>query len=431
VSTFRALRHPPYRAYWLGMLVSLVGTWMQSTAQSFLVYELTGSALRTGFVMFAFSLPSLLFALPGGAVADRWDRRKLLILTQGAFAASAALLSALTFARAVRFEVILALACWSGVVMAIDAPTRQALVPTLVEREDLVNAIALNSAAFNGSRIFGPALAGLIYQAAGPAWCFLLNALSYLAVIVPVWRMRIRSEPEEAQAAPVLEEIRDGVRYVRARPVVSSLLLLLAAVGTFGYSWAVVMPAFAVRVLHGGAATNGLLLTAVGVGATAGALWIASVRSLRRPGRIVLGCAAATGVALVAFSLTRTLPAALVGIGAVGFFLIAYMSATNTTIQSLVDDRYRGRVMSLYTLALIGSGPLGSLLAGGLADAIGVGPSLGLLGALVVGSAGAILWGVPSLLRLDGATLAHLTARPVRPREVPGAPTTGSARWPV
>lgn len=430
MSTFRALRYPPYRAYWLGMLISLVGTWMQSTAQSFLVYELTGSALRTGLVMFAFSLPSLLFALPGGAIADRWDRRRLLIWTQSAFAASAALLSVLTFARAVGFEVILALATWNGIVMAIDAPTRQALVPTLVEREDLGNAIALNSAAFNGSRIFGPALAGLVYQAAGPAWCFLLNALSYLAVIVPVWRMRVRSEPEEVQAAPVLEEIRDGLRYVRAQPVLSSLLLLLAAVGTFGYSWAVVMPAFAVRVLHGGAATNGLLLTAVGIGATAGALWIASLRSLRRPGRIVVGCAAATGVALVAFSLTRTLLAALVGIGVVGFSLIAYMSATNTTIQSLVDDRYRGRVMSLYTLALIGSGPLGSLLAGGLADAVGVAPALGLLGVLVVGSAGVILWGVPSLVRLEGAALLHSPAGG-RPREAAGAPTTGSARWPV
>lgn len=401
MSTFRALRHPNFRAYWLGMLASLVGTWMQSTAQSFLVYELTGSAFRTGLVTFAFSLPSLFFALPGGAIADRWDRRRLLILTQGSFAASAALLSVLTFTRTVRVESILALALWNGMVMAIDAPTRQALVPTLVAREDLANAIALNSAAFNGSRIFGPALAGFIYQTAGPGWCFLLNALSYLAVIVPVWRMRIPTGDRETAREPVLEGIRDGLRYVRERPPVSSLLALLAAVGTFGYSWAVVIPAFSVQVLHGGAATNGLLLTAVGIGATAGALGIASLQDLGRPGRIVLGCAAGTGLALIGFSLTRTLLPALAGLGVVGFFLIAYMSATNSTIQSLVEDRYRGRVMSLYTLALIGSGPIGSLLAGGLADAVGVAPSLAVNGALVVGSAAVAALAVPGLLHLN------------------------------
>ena len=386
MSPFRALRYSVFRTYWVGMLVSLVGTWMQSTAQSYLVYEITQSALKTGMVMFAFSLPSLLFALPGGAVADRYDRRCLLLVTQGAFLVAAAVLAAFTFAGAVRFELVLAFAFWNGLVMAVDNPTRQALVPTLVDREDLANAVALNSAAFNASRVFGPALAGFVYKVLGPGWCFAANALSYLAVIVPLWRVRLPDRPPTAEEqGGILRQAADGVRYVRGHSPVAALLLLLAAVGTFGFAWMVVMPAFAVRLLGGGPAENGLLLTAVGVGATVGALAVASTRSLD-PARTV-ALAAASGLGLMGFATTRTLLTASVTIAVSGFFLIAYMSSTNATIQSLVDDRYRGRVMSLYTLALIGSGPAGSLFAGWLADAAGVAASLAVNGALVVASA--------------------------------------------
>ncbi|GBD29929.1 Enterobactin exporter EntS [bacterium HR32] len=403
---FRALRHRTFRVYWTGMLVSLVGTWMQSTAQSFLVYELTGSALRTGLVVFAFSLPSLLLALPGGAVADRYDRRRLLLLVQAAYMLSAAALAALTFAGAVRYEHVVAFAFWNGVLMAVDAPTRQALVPSLVGREDMANAIALNSAAFNGSRIFGPALAGFVYQGFGPAWCFAANAVSYLAVIVPMWRVRLPQEPASAASeGTMLQQIADGVRYVRSHRPVRAMLLLLAAVGTFGFAWMVVMPAFTVRVLGGGPAENGILLTAVGVGATLGALAVAGRRAAP-PGRFVLGSAALSGLGLVAFSATRTLPAAAGGIAVAGFFLIAYMSATNATIQSLVEDRYRGRVMSLYTLALIGSGPAGSLFAGWLADALGVATSLAVNGALVVASAATAWIVAPGLARVGEPTQA-------------------------
>lgn len=401
MSTFRALRHPVFRTYWTGMLVSLVGTWMQSTAQSYLVYELTGSALKTGMVVFAFSLPSLLFALPGGALADRYDRRRLLLVAQSAFMVAAAALAALTFAGRVRFEHVVGFALWNGLVMAVDNPTRQALVPALVDREDLANAVALNSAAFNASRVFGPALAGLVYRAVGPAWCFAANAVSYLAVIVPMWRARL---PEASGPTPVdgglLRQAADGVRYVRGHPPLQALLLLLAAVGTFGFAWMVVMPAFAVRVLAGGPAENGLLFTAVGAGATVGALVVASARDVR-PGRVV-ALAAASGAGLVLFSLTRTLWAACTAIAVAGFFLIAYMSSTNATIQSLVDDRYRGRVMSLYTLALIGSGPAGSLFAGWLADAAGVAASLAANGVLVVASALVSWWLAPGLRGVVG-----------------------------
>lgn len=406
---FRALRHRTFRVYWTGMLASLVGTWMQSTAQSFLVYELTGSALRTGLVVFAFSLPSLLLTLPGGAMADRYDRRRLLLLVQAAYMLSAAALAALTFAGAVRYEHVVAFAFWNGVLMAVDAPTRQALVPSLVGREDMANAIALNSAAFNGSRIFGPALAGFVYQAFGPAWCFAANALSYLAVIIPMGRVRLPHKPAPAASeGTMLQQMLDGVRYVRGHRTVRAMLLLLAAVGTFGFAWMVVMPAFAVRVLKGGPAENGLLLTAVGVGATVGALAVAAAR-VTPPGRFVLGCAVLSGLGLAAFSATGTLAAAAAGIALTGFFLIAYMSATNATIQSLVEDRYRGRVMSLYTLALIGSGPLGSLFSGWLADALGVTVSLAINGALVVASAAAAWILAPDLGRV-GVPRPHVPA---------------------
>ncbi len=399
MNTFRALRHPTFRTYWTGMLMSLVGTWMQSTAQSYLVYELTGSALKTGMVVFAFSLPSLVFSIPGGAVADRYDRRRLLLLLQTAFLVAAAFLAVLTFMGAVRFWHVLAFAFWNGMVMAVDNPTRQALVPQLVDREDLANAVALNSAAFNASRVFGPALAGFVYKAAGPAWCFAANAASYLAVIVPMWRVRLpnRSAPAPADTG-ILEEASEGIRYVRGQPALRALLLLLAAVATFGFAWMVVMPAFAVRVLEGGPAENGLLFAAVGVGATVGALWVAGAREIS--GRRVVGLAAASGAGLVAFSATHTLWAASATIAVAGFFLIAYMSSTNATIQSLVDDRYRGRVMSLYTLALIGSGPAGSVFAGWLADALGVATSLAVNGFLVVASAGTAWFLAPELVEL-------------------------------
>lgn len=398
MATFRALRHPVFRTYWIGMLVSLVGTWMQSTAQSYLVYELTGSALKTGVVMFAFSLPSLLFGLPGGAVADRYDRRRLLLAMQSAFMGAAAALAAVTFAGRVRFEYLVAFAFWNGLVMAVDNPTRQALVPSLVDREDLANAVALNSAAFNASRVFGPVLAGLLYKSVGPAWCFAANAVSYLAVILPMWRVRLSGAPREPrEGGGLLREAAEGIRYARQQSSLQAMLLLLASVGTFGFSWMVVMPAFAVRILGGGPAENGLLLTAAGVGATVGALGVASVGQLS--GRAVVGLAAASGVSLLLFSTTRSLGWAATAMGLTGFSLIAYMSSTNATIQSLVDDRYRGRVMSLYTLALIGSGPAGSLFAGWLADTAGVAASLAVNGVLVVLSATAAWFASPELVR--------------------------------
>jgi MFS family permease len=407
MNTFRAFRHANYRRFWFGMLISLVGTWMQGTAQSFLVYEMTGSALRTAMVMFAFTLPSLLFSVFGGAIADRYDRRRLLVGTQISFMTSAAVLAALTLTGVVQVWHILVLAFASGLTMAIDAPTRQALLPGLVEREDLQNAIALNAAVFNGSRVFGPVLAGIIYEVGGPGWAFALNSVSYLAVIWPLTRMRLAVAQGSAQSEPMLAQVRDGIAYVRSQAAVGSLLLLVAGVGTFGFAWMVLAPAFTVGVLGMGPLENGYLLTATGVGATAGALTVATLRGLRRPGVFVATCATLAGVMLVVFSFTRTLPPALLTLAVVGFFLTAFMSSTNATIQSLVEDRYRGRVMSLYTLALIGSGPIGSLLAGVVADALSVPASLAINGAMVVACAALIYIRAPAVVRLRSTVPAH------------------------
>lgn len=381
---------------------------MQATAQAFFVYERTGSALQTGVVTFAFTLPSLLFSLFGGAVADRYDRRRLLLLTQTGFLLSAGLLAGLTFGGWVEVWHLMVFAFVNGFLMAMDAPVRQAILPALVSREDLQNAIGLNAAMFNGSRIFGPTLAGFVYQAGGPGWCFLLNALSYLAVILPMARIRVDSQVD--RGSPLLDHLLGGLRYVHGQRVVRSLLLLLAAVGMFGFTWSVLSPAFTVRVLHGGALENGYLLTAVGMGSTFGALRVAGGGASHRPGRFVLTSAAATGMALLAFSMTRHLLPALACLSLTGFFLTSFMSATNSTIQSLVEDRYRGRVMSLYTLALIGSGPPGSLVAGSLADLVGVPASLALNGALVALSAGVCAALVPDLVRLDGHALRRPAA---------------------
>jgi MFS family permease len=381
---------------------------MQATAQAFFVYERTGSALQTGMVTSAFTLPSLLFSLVGGAVADRYDRRCLLILTQTGFLLSAGLLAGLTFGGWVEVWHLTVFAFVNGSLMAMDAPVRQAILPALVSREDLQNAIGLNAAMFNGSRIFGPALAGLVYQVGGPGWCFLLNALSYLAVILPMARIRVDSQVD--RRSPLLDHLLGGLRYVQGERITRSLLLLLAAVGMFGFTWTVLSPAFTVRILHGGALENGSLLTAVGVGSTFGALRVAGGGASHRPGRFVLTSAAATGMALVAFSMTHHLLAALACLSLTGFFLTSFMSATNSTIQSLVEDRYRGRVMSLYTLALIGSGPPGSLVAGSLADLVGVPASLAVNGVLVTLSAGVCAARVPDLVRLEGQALRRPAA---------------------
>ncbi len=372
--TFSALRHPHFRRFWWGNLISLTGSWVQITAQSWLVYELTGSAFMLGSVTFANTIPTMLLALFGGAVADRSEKRHLLLTTQGVFMVVSAALAALTLTGRIEVWHVLALSVISGIAGALDMPARQSLIPHLVARDDLMNAIALNSAGFNGSRILGPAVAGLIIQQlggqSGAGWSFALNTVSYLAVIGALATLRVDSRPANGERQPVLSEVREGVAFAWQHPALRLLLVLLAVVGIFGLSFHVLLPVFARDVLRVSAGGYGMLLTANGIGATLGALVLATARPAR-PVAFILGSLAGFAVLLAAFAGSIVFGLSLALMVGVGGTMIAYMSATNTTIQSIVPDALRGRVMSLYILAFFGVAPLGGLLMGSLASAFG------------------------------------------------------------
>lgn len=390
LSTFSALRHRNYRLFWTGAVASLVGTWMQGTAQSYLVWELTRSPFATSLPVLFFSLPSTLVSLIGGVVADRVDRRKLLLVTQTTFMLQAATLTALTFTGHIKVWQIYLLALVNGIVMAFDAPGRQSLVPSLVSREDLSNAIALNSTAFNASRVIGPPLAGLIYAAAGPQWCFAINAASFPAVLYALWIIRPAAATHGVPRTHLWRDLREGLQYVRHHVIVRTLLLLVSLVGTFAFTYVVLMPVMASGVLGGGPAENGYLLGAAGVGATLGALGVATLRTPRRPGRLIIGFGYAGALCLMAFSLSRFLPLSIVLSVGIGGCLMAFLATCNATIQAHVPDALRGRVMSVYTLALIGSGPVNSLIAGSLGSLLSAPLAIG-ISAAVMGAAVALI----------------------------------------
>ena len=391
-SALRALRHRNYRLFFAGQFVSLIGTWMQSVAQSWLVYRLTGSGALLGLVGFAGQFPVFLVAPLGGALADRQSRHRILLATQTTAMALASTLALLTLTGRVQVWHLFVLAALLGLVNAFDIPTRQAFVPEMVGREDLVNAIALNSSMFNGARIVGPAVAGILVAAVGEGWCFAANAISYLAVLAGLLAMRLSPRAASTATEPALRSVLEGFRYVVRTPPVRTLLLLLGLVSLTGMPYAVLMPLFADRVLHGGPGSLGVLLGATGVGALIGALHLAVRRGLRGLSRWVVGAAASFGASLVLFSLSRTLPLSVALLLPVGFSMMTQMAASNTLIQSMVPDRLRGRVMAVYSMMFMGMAPLGALLAGTAADRIGapatvaVGGTVCIVGATLLGS---------------------------------------------
>ncbi|MGQ0549724.1 MAG: MFS transporter [Armatimonadota bacterium] len=392
--TFTALRHPHYRRYWWGGLISLTGSWVQITAQSWLVYDLTGSPLMLGTVTLANTIPMMLLGLFGGVIADRSEKRHLLIATQSAFMIVSVVLAALTLTGRITVWYILSLSMISGIAAALDMPTRQSLIAHLVDREDLLNAIALNSAAFNGSRIIGPAIAGLIIDQlgnrGGPGWSFALNSVSYLAVIVALATIPVNSRPTGGERQPVLGELREGVAFAWRHPLLRALLGLLAVTGVFGLSFHVLMPVFARDVLHVPARGYGILLTASGIGATIGVLTLATVRPARL-GAVILATSTLFVVLLAAFASSAHYALTLVLMLGLSGAMTAYMSATNTLIQTSVPDALRGRVMSLYMLAFFGTAPLGGLLMGSLASALGSQTAV-LIGAAVCGIGVLAMW---------------------------------------
>jgi MFS family permease len=382
---FRALRHRNFRLYIGGQGLSLVGTWLQTVAQSWLVYRLTDSPLLLGLAGFVGQAPVFFLAPLGGAAADRTDRRRLLLFTQSASAVLAGVLGVLTLSGHVRIAHVFLLAGLLGAVNAVDIPTRQSFVVEMVGREDLPNAIALNSSAVNAARVLGPAVAGFLVAAVGEGWCFVLNAVSFLAVLGGLALIRVPPRPASGSRGSALAEIREAWRFVAGAPIVRALLLLLGLVSLLGMPYTVLMPIFADKILGGGSRSLGILLGAPGVGALAAALLLALRQSPRGLGRWIAASAAGFGVTLVAFSFSRILSLSTAVLFAAGFFMMTQMAASNTLLQVLTPDALRGRVMAAYSMAFMGMAPFGALGAGGAADRFGAPAAVAIGGLAAIG----------------------------------------------
>lgn len=369
--TFTSLRYPNYRLWFIGQLVSLVGTWMQSAAQGYLIFELTRSSAQLGYVGFVGGLPSWFFTLYAGVIADRLPRRKLMMITQSCMMVLAFILAGLTFTGIVQAWHILVLAFLLGVANSFDAPARQAFTLELVERKDLTNAIALNSTMFTSALVVGPAIGGLAYAALGPGWCFTLNGISFIAVIVALFLMRLAPLPMRTKKTSSWNDMLEGLKYVWGHRAIRMLIFNLGMLSMLGLGMITLFPAWSVKILGGDATTNGLLISARGLGSLGSAILIASLGRFNFRGKLLTYGCFAFPVMMILFSQMRQLIFSLltvVGVG-LGFMLVANL--TNALVQTLVPDQLRGRVMGVYTLIFFGAMPIGSLLAGTLASWLG------------------------------------------------------------
>jgi len=369
---WRALRHRNFRLFFVGQSISLIGTWMTRVATSWLVYRLTGSALLLGLVGFAGQIPTFLLAPFAGVLVDRLNRRNLLVWTQVISGAQSLGLAALTISKVITIHEILALSVLQGLVNAFDMPGRQAFLIQMVEdKQDLGNAIALNSSMVNVARLIGPALAGLIIGAVGEGYCFVIDGVSYLAVIVSLLMMQVALTPVKRAAASMVDQLKEGWDYVCNFAPIRTILTLFAVISLMGMPFMVLMPIFASQILHGGPHTLGYLMAASGVGALVSALSLALRKSVRGLTTMIQIAAAMFGGGLMLFGLSRSLWLSLLLMLVVGFGMMQGLAASNTIIQTLVPEDKRGRVMSYYTVAFVGMAPFGSLLAGSLAHHFG------------------------------------------------------------
>jgi len=390
---WRALRYRNFRLFFFGQSISVIGTWMTRVATSWLVYRMTHSALLLGIVSFAGQIVSFLLGPFAGVWVERLDRRKLLVWTQAAGAVQSLALAALTLAHVINLWEIIALASLQGVINAFDMPGRQSFLVQMVDysnddrnddRGDLSNAIAINSSMANGARLIGPAIAGLVIGAFGEGWCFLIDGVSYFAVVASLLLMRIKPLKIHRHAASMLEQMREGWDYVRKFRPIRTILLLFATLSLMGYSYSVLLPIFAGQVLHGGAYTLGGLTAASGIGALTSGLSLAVRKSVVGLTRMLQIAAAMLGGALILFGLSHILWLSLILMIFVGFGLMQAAAVSNTIIQSLVPEDKRARVMGYYTMAFFGAAPFGSLLAGALAHRIGAPHTVIITGAFCV-----------------------------------------------
>ena len=382
---FRTLRYRNYRLFFGGQLVSLVGTWMQQVAMTWLVYRMTNSPFLLGVVGFSGQMPSFLLSAFAGVLADRWNRHRMLMVTQSLAMLQASVLAILTFTGTVAVWHLVCLSIFLGLVNAFDVPIRQSFLLDMIEnREDLGNAIALNSSLFNSARLIGPAVAGLIIAAIGEGACFVLNALSYIAVIYALAAMKIRPGKREALQQGILRGLLEGFRYVAGSSPIRRILLLLAVVSLTGMPYAVLMPVFARDILGGGPNTLGFLMGATGVGALTGALMLASRKTVVGLGRWIPLAAGVFGAGLAAFTLSHSVWVSMLLLFFVGLGMMLQMGTSNTILQTIVDDDKRGRVMSFYAVCFLGMAPFGSLLAGSLAGTIGAPETLFISGIVCI-----------------------------------------------
>jgi MFS family permease len=421
-SAFRSLRHRNFRLFVGGQLISLIGTWMQTVAQSWLVYRLTGSSLLLGTVGFSSQIPVFLLSPLGGILADRHDRRVIVVATQTASMLLAGALAFFTLSGTVRVWHVITISALLGVVNAFDVPARQSFLVEMVGKDDLMNAIALNSSMFNGARVVGPGIAGLLVAELGEAWCFLLNAASYLAVIAGLLMMQIHKPRRRVSEGSPLAQIIEGFQFAWSTVPVRDILLLVGVISAVGMPYTVLMPIFADQILHGGARGLGILMSATGLGALAGALFLASRSSVRGLGRWVAVAAAGFGVSMGLFAYSPYFWLSAAALVPTGGFMMLQMASSNTLLQAMVPDDLRGRVMALYSMMFMGMAPLGSLFAGAAATGIGAPMAVGLGSAVAL--IGAALFAV-RLPKIRSEARALIVAQTLAggepPQEIVGA----------
>ena len=368
----RALRHRNYKLFFSGQLISLIGTWMQGLAMGWLVYRMTNSAFMLGLVGFASQIPTLFLSPFAGVLLDRWNKHKVIVITQTLSMVQALILSYLVLSGGVQIWQLIILNIFIGMVNGFDIPARQSFIVEMIEdRSDLSNAIALNSSMFNAARLIGPSIAGLIIAAVGEGVCFLLNGVSYLAVIISLLAMRVNYVKLHHKERPVLGGLKDGIIYAWNFIPIRLILFIIALLSLAGMPYTVLMPVFAREILKGGAHTLGFLVGAIGVGALAGALYLASRKTVRGLGKVIPMAAISFGISLIIFSFSHNLIFSLVMLLLTGMSMMIHTASCNTILQTIVDDKMRGRVMSYYTMAFMGMTPFGSLIFGGLASKIG------------------------------------------------------------
>ncbi|OGO64529.1 MAG: MFS transporter [Chloroflexi bacterium RBG_19FT_COMBO_50_10] len=399
--TFASLKYPNYCLWFLGQLISLVGTWTQAAAQGYLIYQLTKSPAFLGYASFANGLPSWLFTIYAGAIADRVPRRTLMVITQSSMLILAFIMAILAFTNTVQWWHILILTFLLGISNAFDAPARQAFVLEMVDREDLTNAIALNSTMFNSAVVLGPAFGGLIYAWVGPGWCFTINGISFIAVIIALLLMKLKPFVPVSRNGSTLSDVKEGLKYVANHPDLKMLISNLFVTTLFGLGIATLIPAWAVVVLGGDATTNGFLFAARGFGSLIGALLIAAMGRIRIRGKIWTINSLLMPIMMVVFAYMHWLIPSLLAMAAMGFSFMMIVNLANAMVQTRIADEMRGRVMGIFTFFFFGAIPLGSLLSGWAADIIGEPRTVITCAIILLVFALWVLWRQPALRAME------------------------------